>query len=225
MFGVIDIWGYVVGAALITLLPGPNSMYILSLAGQHGVRAGYRGAGGILLGDSVLMILATAGLATLLHSHKAVFALATNVGSAYLAYVGYTMLSEAWRRWQLSPAGSPPTGEPAVTNPTCEPTGKTSQPFRRALLISLLNPKMMLFFLSFFVQFVDPRYPSPILSFLLLGAVIQLFSALYLTVLILTGASLARQFRRRHRLAAGALSVAGAIFISFGVKLATVSFG
>jgi len=74
---------------------------------------------------------------------------------------------------------------------------------------------------SFFIQFVDPNYPYPALSFLLLGAVAQLISAIYLSVLIFTGTFFAAQFRRRRRLAAGLTTAVGALFLGFGLKLAT----
>jgi len=98
-------------------------------------------------------------------------------------------------------------------------------PFRRAAVISLLNPKAILFFVSFFIQFVEPGYAHPALPFLVLGAVVQLFSGLYLTALIFGGRFLAGQFRRRRRLAAGAAAGVGALFVGFGVKLATASVG
>ena len=101
-----------------------------------------------------------------------------------------------------------------------EPAGR---PFRRALFISILNPKAILFFISFFIQFLDPAYPYPGLSFLLLGGILQVFSALYLSALIFGGTYLASQFRRRRRLAAGLSAGVGAIFIGFGVRLATAS--
>ena len=96
-------------------------------------------------------------------------------------------------------------------------------PFRRALLVSLLNPKAILFFVSFFIQFVDPSYGAPALSFLILGAICQFFSITYLSVLIFGGTFLAAQFRRRRRLSAGMTSTVGALFLGFGAKLATAS--
>ena len=77
------------------------------------------------------------------------------------------------------------------------------RPFRRALVISLLNPKAILFVISFFIQFLDPTYPHPALSFLLLASILQLCSAIYLTTLIFGGTYLAAQFRARRRLARG----------------------
>lgn len=97
------------------------------------------------------------------------------------------------------------------------------RPYRRALLISLFNPKAILFFISFFVQFVDPHYAHPALSFVLLGVLANVASALYLSALIFGGTRLAAAFRRRKRLSAGATTVAGALFLGFAVKLSVSS--
>jgi leucine efflux protein len=135
-------------------------------------------------------------------------------GAAYLAYVGAMMAVTALRR-RRSPAVAAPA--------TAEDAAPVRRPFRRALLISLLNPKAILFFISFFIQFLDPTYPYPALSFLLLGSILQLFSALYLSTLIFGGTYLAAQFRARQRLAKGLTAGVGAIFIGFGIRLATAS--
>ncbi|MFD0665493.1 LysE family transporter [Thermocatellispora tengchongensis] len=93
------------------------------------------------------------------------------------------------------------------------------------MTISLLNPKAILFFVSFFIQFVDPGYGAPALSFLVLGAICQFFSVLYLSALIFSGTFLASQFRKRRKLSAGLTSGVGALFLGFGAKLATTSLG
>jgi leucine efflux protein len=97
------------------------------------------------------------------------------------------------------------------------------RPFRRALVVSLFNPKAILFFVAFFVQFVDPGYAYPALSFVVLGAFAQLASFLYLSALIFSGTKLADAFRRRKRLSATATSAAGALFLGFAVKLSLAS--
>jgi leucine efflux protein len=210
VLGITDIWTYVLGTVAIVLLPGPNSLFVLSTAARRGVRSGYRAAAGVFLGDAVLMSLSAAGVASLLKAYPPVFLAIKYGGAVYLGYVGFQMLRGAWRRWR-SPA-------PAPTPVAAEPL---SNPFRRAALISLLNPKAILFFISFFIQFVDPAYVYPALSFLVLGLIAQLASALYLTLLIFAGTFLAAQFRRRRRLAAGATTAAGTLFLGFGLKLAT----
>lgn len=217
VLGITDIWTYVLGTVAIVLLPGPNSLFVLSTAAKRGVRSGYRAAGGVFVGDSVLMILSAAGVASLLKAYPPLFLVIKYAGAAYLGYVGLTMLRGAWRRWRTR-------NDPAAPRliDAAEPAAMTS-PFRKALVISLLNPKAILFFISFFIQFVDPGYAWPALSFLLLGLIAQVTSALYLTALIFMGTFLAAQFHRRRRLAATATTGVGVLFLGFSLKLATAS--
>ena len=100
---------------------------------------------------------------------------------------------------------------------------RESKPFNKALAISLMNPKAILFFISFFIQFVDPQFGTPLLSFGLLGLVCELISFIYLTAIIFIGVRLAAAFRRRQRLSAGMSGGVGAMFIGFGAKLATAT--
>ncbi|MEV4223473.1 leucine efflux protein LeuE [Nonomuraea sp. NPDC049725] len=215
-FGITDLWTYVIGAFFIILLPGPNSLFVLTLAAQRGVREGYRAAAGVFVGDTVLMALAAVGAASLLQSSPLLFSVVKYAGAGYLMWIGFQMLRGAWRAWR-DPS---PAEAAAEARPVRDP-----RPFRKALAISLLNPKAILFFISFFVQFVDPGYATPALSFLILGAIIQVFSLLYLTALIFGGSFLAAQFRSRRRLSAGLTSGVGALFVGFGAKLATTSLG
>ncbi|AFR07439.1 leucine efflux protein LeuE [Nocardiopsis alba] len=215
MLGIIDLPTYLAGLILIVLLPGPNSIYVLSVAARSGTRAGYTAAAGVFTGDAVLMILAAAGAATLLGTNPLVFAVVKFVGAAYLVWMAIGMLRTAHAMWTsrhqraeeqraADAAPAPSTGE---------------RPYRRALVVSLFNPKVILFLISFFVQFVDPNYAYPALSFLVLGLLLQLVSFLYLSALIFSGTRLAAAFSRRRRLSAGATSVAGALFLGFAVKL------
>ena len=231
MLGINDFWTYVLGSAAIVLLPGPNSIFVLTTAARRGTRTGYRAASGVFLGDTVLMVLAAVGVASLLRMYPPLFLVIKYAGAAYLGWVGLGIVRGAIRRWR-SP-GQLATemideGEAAASRSAeAAPGGSAPQrsPFRRSLFISLLNPKAILFFVSFFVQFVEPGYAYPALSFLVLGAVIQVFSMLYLTILIFSGQFLAGQFRRHRRLAAVTSTGVGALFVGFGVKRATASVG
>ena len=212
MLGITDLTTYLLGTIAIVLLPGPNSLYVLSVAAQRGVRRGYLGALGVVIGDSVLMLLAAAGLASLLRQMAALFLVVKLAGAAYLAWIGLGMLRAALRRWSRVDV---PAAEPARVD--------AAHPLPKALMISLLNPKAILFFISFFIQFVDPGYAHPALSFLILGTIVQFFSILYLSLLINAGARLAAAFRRRRALAAALTGVVGAAFMAFSARLATAS--
>jgi len=91
------------------------------------------------------------------------------------------------------------------------------------LTVSLLNPKAILFFLSFFVQFIDPDYPHPALSFITLAIILQVTSMSYLTLLIFSGRKLSGFFRQSPKISSVSVFLVGLLFFSFGVKLATSS--
>lgn len=207
--GVVNLGTYVIGAFLIIILPGPNSLYVLATAASQGVKEGYKAASGILLGDTVLLVLTAAGAASVLNALPMLFYTVRVIGACYLAYLGARIL------WAVIKPASPSQHQQLST---------AKQPyesrFLKALMLSLLNPKAILFLLSFLVQFVDPSKGHPWLAFLVLGGFLQLFSVLYLTTLIFGGAHLAEGFRRRPRLTTAASSAVGILFLGFAARMA-----
>ncbi|GGV70394.1 leucine efflux protein [Streptomyces longisporoflavus] len=216
MLGVTDLPTYLAGLALIILLPGPNSLYVISVAARRGVRTGYTAAAGVWCGDTVLMTLSAAGVASLLQANAILFGIVKYAGAGYLTWLAVGMLRAAWGMWRARREQVEEQGKSGSHD-------SAERPFRRALVISLLNPKAILFFIAFFVQFVDPGYAYPALSFLVLGVLAQVASVLYLTALIFGGTKLSAAFRRRKRLSAGATSAAGALFLGFAAKLSLAS--
>lgn len=205
-YGILDLWTYVAGTIFIILLPGPNSLFVLATGVRHGVRIGYQAALGVFVGDTILMTLVAGGAASVLRVMPVLFMALKILGALYLCYLGLRLLTSAWR----------PTAPDQVRPVAVESGGQ----FRKALLLSLLNPKAILFLLSFFVQFVDPSYAHPALSFLILAGILQCFSFLYLSLLIFGGARLAAAFRRRQGVARLGCAATGGLFLWFAARLA-----
>ncbi|WP_330240398.1 leucine efflux protein LeuE [Streptomyces sp. NBC_00525] len=227
MLGVTDLPTYLAGLALIVLLPGPNSLYVLSVAARRGIRTGYAAAAGVWTGDTVLMTLSALGASSLLRTTPLLFAVVKYAGAGYLTWMAIGMLRAALAMWRERhrrvaeiTGGTDGTADGTGAVPT---VAAMERPYRRALVVSLVNPKAILFLISFFVQFVDPGYAYPALSFLLLGTLLQIASFLYLSVLIFGGTRLSAAFRRRRRLSAGATSAAGVLFLGFAAKLSLSS--
>ncbi|WP_020394410.1 leucine efflux protein LeuE [Thiolinea disciformis] len=218
-FGIINYLTYVLGCIMIVLLPGPNSLYVLTLSMQRGHKAGWQAALGIFLGDSILMFCSAAGAVTLLKTYPLLFDMIKYAGALYLSYIGIRLIMAAIKAW---PKAKDPLDALEKAQASVQ-LNKTDSPFIKALVISLLNPKAILFFLSFFVQFVDPNYPNPVISFLILGLTAQVFSAIYLATLIYGGNYLAESFRKRQRLSAASSGATGLVFLTFAAKLATAS--
>ncbi|MDY6451071.1 leucine efflux protein LeuE [Acinetobacter faecalis] len=212
MFGITDLATYIIGTILIVILPGPNSLFVMSVASRFGIKAGYKGALGVYTGDMILIILTALGAASLLHAFPWLFILLKVVGATYLSYLGIKLLIAAYHTFK------------AVKTPEKVEEKKSLEqvkPFSTALTISILNPKAILFYLSFFVQFVDPAYTYPAITFTALAIILQIISMSYLTILIFSGAKLASYFSNRFKLTAICVASVGILFCGFGLKLAT----
>ena len=207
-YGVIDIGTFVLGTIFIVLIPGPNSLYVMTTASRQGHRAGFASAFGVFCGDALLMLMTAMGAATLLQAHGLVFTLLQVLGAGYLMWLGVGLSGYAYSIWREG-----------HLDKTEQPVLDKRHPFKRALVISLLNPKAILFFVSFFIQFVSPDYDYPALSFLILASIVQLVSLLYLTVLIYGGVGLAKMFANHARLSAIGNGFVGLIFLAFGGKM------
>lgn len=161
------------------------------------------------------MVLTALGAATVLKTFPMIFNTIKFLGAAYLIYIGLRLIISATHAWKNSKNGElelPKTKDISA-----------KKAFNKALLVSLLNPKAILFFLSFFVQFVNPDYPNPILPFAILVTTLQFVSFMYLTTLIYIGSQLAATFHKYKRIKATSSGGVGAVFIAFAVKLALAS--
>ena len=208
--GVLNFGTYLIGAIFIILLPGPNSLYVLTMAAQKGWKTGVLGGIGIMTGDTLLMLLAAIGAASLMINAPNVYMLIKIAGALYLSYLGYKLILLGIKRWKMH--GTLHTSTPSIKLTSLHPT-------KAAMMLSLTNPKGIVFFVSFFTQFLDTTHDKPWQSFLVLGLTLQLLSLGYLSLLILMGSRLAQAFSQKHRFAAWATASVGLLFIGFSLKL------
>ncbi|TEW53641.1 leucine efflux protein LeuE [Psychromonas sp. RZ22] len=216
--GVVNYVTYFIGALFIVLLPGPNSLYVLALSARQGARFGWSALFGILVGDSILMLATALGAVSILVSYPAVFMVIKYAGAAYLLYIGYHLIKDAIKGWKN-------VADQDIQNSITEKKTSNGKAFRKSLLVSLLNPKAILFFISFFAQFVDPSYPQPVIPFLILAITLQILSFTYLVVLIYAGQRLAEGFRKRQKVSSVSAGGVGVGFMGFAIKLALATTG
>jgi threonine/homoserine/homoserine lactone efflux protein len=139
-------------ALALNLTPGADMMFTLGQGLKGGWRAGQAANLGIAAGGMVHVLLAALGLAAVLKAHPAAFETVRWAGVAYLLWL-------AWKSLRAGP----------VTATDVARAGHL-RIFREALVVNLLNPKVILFILSFLPQFVDPARPV-VPQFLTLGSV------------------------------------------------------
>lgn len=211
MFGITDITAYLIGVIVVITLPGPNSLYCLSVSASRGKSAGFMATGGILVGDTILILATIFGAGTLLKLYPAIFDGIKLMGGCYLAYLGIRLMMGAHHTFK---------NRHLIKGKNFSPPNVAKQNyFYRSLSLSLTNPKAILFFLSFFVQFVHPDYPKPFLSFFVLAVILQCVSCLYLLLLVFSGKKLANMFSGRPLVMSLAMLGVGSLFIGFGVNL------
>lgn len=141
---------FIAAALVVLVIPGPAVLYILARSLGQGRRAGLVSVLGLAAGALVHVAAATAGLSAILLASGTAFTAVKLIGAAYLMYLGIRTLLT-----------SPPTS--AVTAP---PPRAMQRIFADGVLVSILNPKIAVFFLAFLPQFADPgrgRVPHQIL--------------------------------------------------------------
>ncbi|ORM72318.1 leucine efflux protein LeuE [Pantoea wallisii] len=202
--GIINVWTFLAGALVIILLPGPNSLYVLRTGMSRGAKAATRAIAGVMLGDLVLIFLAWAGVATLIRTSPHIFMVVKYLGAMFLLYLGAKIIIGTLRKRDSE--------QPAEAV-------KQENYFLRALLLGVTNPKAILFYVSFFIQFIDPAVTHTAPAFALLGLMIQGISLSYYTILLLAGAMMVRFLRSRARLVKLANMLTGMLFFGFAVRL------
>jgi threonine/homoserine/homoserine lactone efflux protein len=201
MFGIVDYGAFVIAIIVFLLIPGPGNLALITSTGKGGIRGGLAATFGVILGDQVLMWLAVAGVAALLSTSPTAFAAVQWVGAAYLAWLGGKML--------LAKAGSAPVLQI-----------KPHHYLRQALMITLLNPKAIVFYMAFFPLFVDPTRHQGLKTFGFMAVTIAALTFAYgLTVVLLTH-FLAERLRANPLISGALEKLAGVFLIGFGVKLA-----
>ncbi|MCZ8111101.1 MAG: LysE family transporter [Betaproteobacteria bacterium] len=201
MFGIADFGAFCAAILLFLALPGPGTFALLTATGKGGRRGGAAATLGLLVGDQVLLWLAVAGVAALLAAHPAVFKAVQYAGAAYLAWIGLKLIFAR-------------DGEAA---PIRMDAGRYG---RQAFLITLLNPKAIVFYMAFFPLFIDPATHQGLPTFAAMAATIAAISAAYCLALVWLADAVSAQVRAHRRLAAALQRLAGLALVGFGLKLA-----
>lgn len=201
MFGIADYGAFVAAIVLFLAIPGPGNLAIITSTAKGGVRAGMAACFGVIAADQALMWLAVAGVAGLLAAYPAAFAAVQWLGAAYLGWMGYKMLTAK-------------PGQAPVVNI------KPRHYFRQGAVITLLNPKAIVFYMAFFPLFVDPARHQGMLTFGVMAATIAALTFAYGLIVVLLTHRLAERMRANPSIARVLEKLAGVFLIGFGIKLA-----
>ncbi len=218
--GIVHLGLFCGAVVLLNFTPGPDTAFIVGQSVARGRRAGLMAVLGISLGCVVHTLALVFGLSALIAASASAFTLIKIVGAAYLVYLGVRMIV-ATMRTRVSPgeatiakASSPAPSRGTVAHPSARRT------FAQGFITNVLNPKVVLFFLSFFPQFVAYDSPSKGLAFAVLGGVMIAISTIYNGSVAWLAGSITHRMHGAPRVKAWLERSVGAAFIALGARLA-----
>ena len=206
-FGIVNFGLFCAAVLLLNATPGPDTAYIVGRSVAQGRAAGLVSALGISVGCLFHCFASAFGLTALLATSATAFTAIKLAGGIYLVYLGIRMA----------------LAKPA--RPTEAPVMKDVRPLKKifwqAVVTNILNPKVVLFFLSFFPQFVLADAQHKTIAFLLLGATFVAMSTVWNCGTGFLAGTLARRAGRNPQVKMWLERVVGSAFVALGIKLAT----
>lgn len=197
--------GFLSAAILLNLSPGPDIAFILGHTIRSGMRSGFAALFGIWSGACLHVLMAAAGLSAILAASALAFSTVKWIGAAYLIWLGIQALRSK--------------GDGAWIKETGKALSR-ARIYRQGIMVSLLNPKVAIFFLAFLPQFVVEGVGPVWAQLLLHGSLIIVVAAFIEPPLILLGGRLSEALRRNRSFGLWLDRGLGALFVALGVRLA-----
>lgn len=196
--------GFLLAASLITLAPGPDNMMVLSLGIARGRQAGIAFGLGCAAGCLSHTLLAVLGVSALIAASPQAFGVLTVCGGLYLIWLGIAVLRSA--------GGS---GPGAVTTSEQSP----HRLFLRGVVANAINPKVILFFLSFLPQFVVPANGQVGLQMAMLGVLFTVQAAVIFGLLGFFSGAVGQRLNRRPAIGILLDRLTAVVFLGLGLRL------
>lgn len=203
LFDTPTLLAYLAAAAVLVLIPGPGTAWIVAQTVAGGTRRGLHAGLGLETATLVHAIAAGLGLSALLAASALAFEVLKYAGAAYLVWLGI----KAWR----GDGGSP---DAPATAPA------SGHVYRRSVVTGVLNPKVALFFLAFLPQFVHPERGMVWLQFLVLGLLLSTIGFCHSAMLAFVVGRVGRGLGRSARAARWRQRLIGTVFVGIGLRLA-----
>ncbi len=198
---------FITASVVLFLLPGPDMLLVAGWSAAKGFKAGIQASMGTVSGILVHTLATSMGLAALLAASATAFLLVKYAGAVYLVYLGVMTLRHRENRAEGTSVDR-----------------KAGNPFVQALLTNVLNPKVILFFLAFLPQFIEPS-GNTTNQLLMLGSAFALIATIGYLVLVFIACRAGEKIGSNAKVKAFIRWLGGLVLIGFGLRLAMVSRG
>ncbi|ACR30470.1 LysE family translocator [Burkholderia glumae] len=212
MLGITHFGFFLLAVFLLNVTPGPDTAYIIGRSVAQGRGAGLVSAAGIATGCGIHSLACAFGLTALIAASPAAFTVIKFAGAAYLIYLGV--------RLAFTKPAAPGAARPAAQSGPARPL---RQLFVQGVTTNLLNPKVVLFFVSFFPQFVAADSAHKTLAFLVLGGVFVLQGLAWSALVAWAAGSLTRRLGGNAAVKKWLDRLVGGAFVGLGLRLAAAT--
>ena len=173
-----DILIFALAALVLVITPGPNMIYLISRSITQGKRAGVISLGGVIAGFVFHIFMASAGLTAILFAVPLAYSILKIMGVSYLLYLAYQAMG--------------PNGRNIFEIKNDLQGDRPAKLFTTGFLTNVLNPKVAIFYVSLFPQFIKAGYGSVMTQSLQLGAIhiIICFSTHFIIVMVASRAAI-----------------------------------
>lgn len=222
MAGIENYVAFLITVSLFAMTPGIDTVFVLNKTIGYGRRVGFVVIGGIYAGLVIQIVLAAFGLSAVIARSPMLFSIIKYVGAAYMAYLGVASLVKVWMAQRKSRSEAAVSGVSEQMNHIGEqayPEIPMRRHFMSAFAINMLNPKIPMFFIAFFPQFIAAGYESNPVPFLLLGATMAFVGLVWFVFLVLCAGAVAERLRRSPRTEPVIKVVTGIVFIGLAVLM------
>ncbi len=192
-------------ALLLTIAPGPDTMFVLGASFSGGSRGGLLASAGILTGLLVHITFAIIGVSALIAASPVAFDILRLAGAAYLLWIGVPLLVRAWRNENPAPLNTP--------------TPNATRVYWQGAATNVLNPKVAVFYVAFLPQFVSPELGHTTLQLFLLGITHWVMGVIYLGLIALASGSAASVLRRSPQIRRALDGISGFVFVALALRL------
>ena len=206
MFGVNNFELFILSTIIFIITPGMDTIFVLNKAIGQGKKAGMFSTFGVNAGILVHTIFAMVGLSIIIGKSAMAFMIIKYVGALYLVYLGLVSLLSEGNKINL------------INGLTGTDSGWSN--FKSGLITNVLNPKVALFFISFFPQFINPKELGSVVPFIFLGSCYAIMGLIWYSILVYFLSAFSNRLKDNPKFTMYLSKFYGLVFVLMGLKVA-----
>lgn len=200
MLGIANYSTFIVSFIILLMIPGVGNLALITSTSKGGIKGGLMSSVGMILGDQILLWLALAGLAALLQAHPSALNVVQWLGAAYLLYLGGCMFF------------SKDKGMPLLDI-------KPRKYLKQTLLITVLNPKAVIFYMAFIPLFIQPGISLGFVTYSFIAINVAILTFIYGVIVVTLTYWLAEKIKKNTHISRYLEKIASICLIGFGLRL------